>query len=286
MEFSDNEDYIDTIEVEFDKEFWLSFPRDRNLKNYILGGPQNPDMKGMTAAEEQVTLKQYRKARKSFTDKECLALMKSMSNKGVATLPQKSQLGILKGDPNEMVCSMEYMESHRLLKDHTFPLKEMLQIRISVEANLRVIKVKTIRSDSNNLIIAGWNFYVYATYSVQYGWHFTKACCREGDNLSVIPQNHRDIEQKVLLTPLKSKWVGHALQNAVEDAPELPYQMMHERLKPYFNANVLTNNVLQEACDTAKGDLFGNLDDNVQYAYAIAKAIQQMGHTIDLIFTD
>jgi hypothetical protein len=57
-------------------------------------------------------------------------------------------------------------------------------------------------------------------------------------------------------------------------------------MKPYFNAYMLTNNLLQEACDTAKGDLFGDPDDNVQYADAIAKAIQEMGHTVDLIFTN
>ncbi len=48
----------------------------------------------------------------------------------------------------------------------------------------------------------------------------------------------------------------------------------------------MTNNVLQEACDTAKGDLFGDPYDNVQYAYAIAKAIQQIGHTVKIIFTN
>jgi hypothetical protein len=58
---------------------------------------------GMTAAEEDANIKQYRNARKSFTDKGRLALMKSMSNKGVAALPQKSQLGKFKGDLNEMV---------------------------------------------------------------------------------------------------------------------------------------------------------------------------------------
>ena len=158
---------------------------------------------------------------------------------------------------------MKYVESHRLENGHTFQLKDTLQIRIAEEANLRLIKVKTIRSDSNNIIIAGLNFYVCATYSVQYGWHVTKACCIEGDNLSNIPQNHRHIEQKGLQTPFRYKWVGHVLRNAIEDNPELPYQMMREILKPYFNAYVLTNNVLQEACDTAKRDLFGDPDDNV-----------------------
>ena len=68
-----------------------------------MGGPQKPDMMGMTAAEEEAALKQNRKARKSFTDKKRLALMKSMSNKGVAMLSQKSQLGNFKGDLNEIV---------------------------------------------------------------------------------------------------------------------------------------------------------------------------------------
>ncbi len=67
-------------------------------------------------------------------------------------------------------------------------------IYIAEEANLHVLKVKMIRSNSNNLIIAELNSYVCATYSVQYGWHVRIACCREGDNASIIPQHHRDIE--------------------------------------------------------------------------------------------
>jgi hypothetical protein len=121
---------------------------------------------------------------------------------------------------------MEYVVSHRLLKGHTSPSKETLQIRIAEEANLCLIKVKTIRSNSNNLIVAGRNFYVCATYSIQYGWQVSKACCREGDNFSIIQPNHRVIEEKGLQAPFKSKWVGHVLWNAIEETPGLPYQMM------------------------------------------------------------
>jgi hypothetical protein len=53
------------------------------------------------------------------------------------------------------------------------------------------------------------------------------------------------------------------LWNAIEDTPGLPYQMMLKILKSYFNKYLLTNNDLQEACDTAKGDLFGDPDDNI-----------------------
>ncbi len=55
-------------------------------------------------------------------------------------------------------------------------------------------------------------------------------------------------------------------------------------MKPYINEYVLTNNVLQESHDTAKGDLFGDPDKIVKYAYAIANAIQQMGHTVEVVF--
>jgi hypothetical protein len=226
LEYSDDEAYIDTIKGDPDNKFWSSFPRERSSRNFILGGPQTPDMMGMTAAEEEGAKKQHRKSRKSFTDKQRLALMKSMSNKGISTSPQKSQKGLFTGDPNEMVRPMEYVESHRLLKGHTFQLKKMLQIRIAEEANLRLIKVKTIRSDSNNLIVAGRNFYVCATYSVQCGWQVSKACHREGDDFGIIPQNHRVFEEKGLQAPFKSKWVSHLIRNAIEETPGLPYQIM------------------------------------------------------------
>jgi hypothetical protein len=103
LEYSDDNAYIDTIGGDSDNKFWSSFPRDRNSMSYILGGPQKLDVMGMTVAEEQEAKKQWRKARKSHTNKEYLILMKSMSNKGVATSPQKSQSGNFNGDPNEMV---------------------------------------------------------------------------------------------------------------------------------------------------------------------------------------
>ena len=103
LEYSNDKAYIDTIEGDSDNKFWSSFPRDRNSRNFILGGPQKPDMMGMTAAEEEAAKKQYRKSRKSFTNEQCLALMKSMSNNGISTLPQKSQQGLFKGDLNKMV---------------------------------------------------------------------------------------------------------------------------------------------------------------------------------------
>jgi hypothetical protein len=39
LEYSDDEAYIETIEGDFDNEFWSSFPRDHSSRNFILGGP-------------------------------------------------------------------------------------------------------------------------------------------------------------------------------------------------------------------------------------------------------
>ena len=35
-----------------------------------------------------------------------------------------------------------------------------------------------------------------------------------------------------------------------------------------------------------KMDLFGNPEEKVKYTYAIVKAIEEMGHTVELIFTN
>jgi hypothetical protein len=45
------------------------------------------------------------------------------------------------------------------------------------------------------------------------------------------------------------------------------------------------NNILQDAHNHTKADLFGKPDDNIRYAYAVQQAIQDMGHVCDLIFT-
>jgi hypothetical protein len=56
----------------------------------------------------------------------------------------------------------------------------MLQLCIAEEANLHQIKVKTIRSDHNNPIVAGSNYYIYATYSLQLDWEVRTAAAEKG----------------------------------------------------------------------------------------------------------
>jgi hypothetical protein len=96
FEFSDKKDYNDTIKVDSDKEFWLSFPRDRKSRSFFLGGTQKSDTMGIVKAEEEATINQYRTARKSFTDKERLSLMKSCQIKALPHCLRKASWEILK----------------------------------------------------------------------------------------------------------------------------------------------------------------------------------------------
>ncbi len=130
LKYSNDKGYIDNVNVYSDKEFWSSFPRDHNSRNFILGGPQRPDMMGMTMAAEEAALKKYKKERKSFTVKSLLSLMKSMSSKGLAALPQKSQLGYFLGDQNEMVQTIVNVESCRLSKIIPFYLRKRFRFAL------------------------------------------------------------------------------------------------------------------------------------------------------------
>jgi hypothetical protein len=59
-------------------------------------------------------------------------------------------------------------------------------------------------------------------------------------------------------------------------------EVIHDHVNPY----TVTNNILQDAHNHAKADLFGKPDNNIRYAYAVQQAIRDMGHVCELIFTD
>ncbi len=54
----------------------------------------------------------------------------------------------------------------------------------------------------------------------------------------------------------------------------------------FAHTHLITDNMLQEARDFAKNDLFGDADDNVRYSEAIRDAIIAMGHSCELIFSE
>jgi hypothetical protein len=180
--YSDDEAYL--FEVESDDEFRTSFPKDVVRKNIIPGGPTKPDLRNMTETAAKIVLKAYAKELSSG----------------------------FSGHNNKQIRTMTDVESNRLVEDHIFATKEILNLRIAEEANLRCIKVKVERSDPTNLIVVGFKFYVSGSFSENAGWTAHIVVCREGDDLSKIPPNQRidridDDDTSPLRTPFKSKWL-------------------------------------------------------------------------------
>jgi hypothetical protein len=57
-------------------------------------------------------------------------------------------------------------------------------------------------------------------------------------------------------------------------------------LKPYINNYAITDSILQEGRDLAKGPLFGSPEDNVVYARSIQAKLRKLGHHVELIFAN
>ena len=73
---------------------------------------------------------------------------------------------------------------------------------------------------------------------------------------------------------------------AVSDNPGINYQAMQELLKPYANNYTLTDSILQEGRDLAKGLLFGSPEDNLMYARGIQAKLRELGLHVELIFAN
>jgi hypothetical protein len=73
---------------------------------------------------------------------------------------------------------------------------------------------------------------------------------------------------------------------AVGENPGIPYHLLWKILKPYANDYVLTNSILQEGWELAKTQLYGQADDNVQYAKGVVKELQGLGHHVQILYAN
>jgi hypothetical protein len=117
-------------------------------------------------------------------------MVKLLASADVTASPKKSQVGLFLGDHHAMIQTMVAVKSSCLAIYHSFQLKEIHQICIGKEGNLWQIKHKTIRSDQVNLIFAGFNFYVYTTYSLQSGWKIKAHATEKGRYKRTRNQTH------------------------------------------------------------------------------------------------
>ena len=85
------------------------------------------------------------------------------------------------GDCTKTIRPMVEVETSPLRKNHTFPEKNILLIRIAEETNLRGIRTHAVKSNPMILHVRGYKFVVRANFSPSKGWNCTRVQCREGD---------------------------------------------------------------------------------------------------------
>jgi hypothetical protein len=175
--FLDDEDFLIDIDYESeDEQLQSSFPKNKSRMNIIPGGPEPPDLSKYPKSEQDAVLAAYLVKRKAFTDRDRHRRAKKSKSEAKLTGP-------VSGAQIEQLRPMSKVETHRLLEGDTFKNKEVLQIRISKEANLRGISTRAHRSDVMNLIVVGVNFYVNASFFEHSGWVVHTAVCWECDNV-------------------------------------------------------------------------------------------------------
>jgi hypothetical protein len=282
LDDDDDDDIL--IDLDSEDELRSSFPKNRARTNRVFGGPQRPDVSKLGDSEAAVKLKHYKAARKKYTDKQRLARV--ASTKSVFTSL------ICSGCQDDHLRPMGDVDKNRLSENQTFQSKDVLHLRIAEEANLRGITTRAVRSDSTNMTVVGITFYVNATFSEKLGWTVQSAVCREGDDILKIPpkdvyRTRMDSDGKVAhRTPVKSKYIVPFIKDMVARNPSLSTKYIKSLMKPYAKEYALTNSVVQEARDVAKAELFGKAEDNVKYAHGVAHLLRQLGHEVELIFSD
>ena len=274
----------DVFDDEYNEKYCTSIPSeaacDRN-RNRIAGGPQRPDK--CTKSEERF----YQRERKAYTDNHRRTLMKTLAAVELNMSPQRErQIVEYTGDQYPHIRLMNFVEQNRLMPGHTFADKTTLQIRIAEEANLRNIKTRVLKSCNMQYVVAGERFYVKASHLIYEGWKVHVCICRENDDTLCIPMKATFMNEKSLRSPFTGKWIGHILRSHLELMPGMSYNHMRSLTENYAHGHLITDNILQEARDSAKKELFGDADDNVRYCEAVKDAIISMGHSCELLFSD
>ena len=159
--------------------------------------PTKPDVAGLTKKEADEELIAWKKQRKAWYDRR-----RKMKLENNSLLADSIDYG---GDLTSSIRIMTTVESRRLRVCDNFPTKEIAQIRIAEEANLKGLTVTTLRSDNTQVIVVGHNFYVKENNTTKKGWVVTKRVIDDGDG--PIPMNEKTRKwmetHSHLLTPVK-----------------------------------------------------------------------------------
>jgi hypothetical protein len=186
-EYSEYSDVI-TFDVDSDDEAMICFPKDKSKNRvYSTDGPQPPNLNLYPANERDEIWTAYKKKRKAFNDKNRKKRAK-VARELLEGCDRKDNT-IYKGCNVEFLRTMDEVESNRLMVNHTFSSRDIVYLRVAEEANLRSIVIKVNRSDNQQFVATGIDFYVRAFFTERDGWTVHAAVCRDDDDITSIPES-------------------------------------------------------------------------------------------------
>ncbi len=149
--YKDNELFQDDTTEDSGKEdmkYYRVNSTGRQGRSLSSGGPPRPDTSGMTAAKAQEAIKEWRVLCKAHTDK---MQREHRTLFGLNATTEIEYSGVV----DARLWLMLDVEVTPLLKGHTFPMKEILLIQITEEANFCGCQIAIVQSNNYQVYVRG-----------------------------------------------------------------------------------------------------------------------------------
>jgi hypothetical protein len=212
---------------------------------------------------------------------------------------------------NDRLHTMTVVESSPLMLDHTFPMKEVLLLRITEEANLSGCHVSSKRIDDYRVQFvrsSDSSFEINAVYSSTYGWKVTKCETRHdllsqeettaldggvevvhNDGSDVLGDDKEkgcadeDISHNCACTPIKSRWISPFINDEMGEMPNMSNRKMNNLIAAYVKEKFMSPSLLQNARTFAREIIFGDPSANVFFANALVDKMKDGGHDVVVV---
>jgi hypothetical protein len=173
----------------------------------------------MNDEDQKRALAEYRRERKQWTNRRLKERKRNTKN-------VYAEADAFSGDATPTLQVMNVVEELRLNAGDTFPTKEILQIRIAEEINLRKIATAMLRSDLYQLLVVGNDFYVKASCRDSVVWKVSTCIVRSEDG--AMPDNKYTFEYAAKTAAAAT--AAAAAAAAIVDAADEPRDDMDDQM--------------------------------------------------------
>ena len=280
----DDDDDDDTFKFDADLEdFPLEDYADPNKEAKLPGkrrlryddGPQPRDYSKMPPADRSDAEAEDTKNRRKWLAKQRRGRM----------LNESAHVVNFTGIVHASLCTMHNVElGTRLQVGQTFPSSKIIILRCAEEANLRGIRLTTLKSDKFMYKTEGLHFRVHASNSEVCGWTIT--LCELCETSVGVAGTHIDTAGSSTGSPYTVKMLVPLIYSTIVDLPMASSKMLKAILSAHGKPYVMTENIIQKARLMARKEIFGDAADNVKYTLHAQNALIAQGHHVNVKMTN